>query len=269
MASGKGASLLQHHWELQHGQRWTRAPRQHHRQQQHGQWSIGAREQHHCQQQHGQRGIKHFIVTPPAIETMPSASVLWRRTPSAEITPPSVLKPSFLRPSAGATPPSGILRFTTTPLRTTTQPLVLLRSPATPSGMKTRRSVILRSLTTRLATTISLWAVSPAEVPWAISTSTLAIRALRASPEPCGLAQEMAAIQECFSPACTRVTTGQANAVPVLIDALGQLGPTSSSRRFKTDIKPIDKASESIVALKPEVFVTGFKRDHAAVWLNR
>jgi hypothetical protein len=48
-------------------------------------------------------------------------------------------------------------------------------------------------------------------------------------------------------------TTG-ANAIPVLIDAAGQLGTVASSQRFKDDIKPMDKASEAILALKPVTF---------------
>src|SRR5882724_5399198 len=48
----------------------------------------------------------------------------------------------------------------------------------------------------------------------------------------------------------TTVNTG----TPVLIDTFGQLGTTSSSRRFKKEIKPMDKASESILALKPVTF---------------
>ena len=48
------------------------------------------------------------------------------------------------------------------------------------------------------------------------------------------------------------VTTGNNNARPVVIDSAGQLGTVSSSRRYKTEIKPMDKASESILALKPE-----------------
>ena len=45
------------------------------------------------------------------------------------------------------------------------------------------------------------------------------------------------------------------DAMPVLIDSVGKLGTTSgSSRRFKTQIKPMDKASESILALKPVTF---------------
>lgn len=49
-------------------------------------------------------------------------------------------------------------------------------------------------------------------------------------------------------------TTGNANAIPVLIDSVGQLGTMSSSRRFKQEIKPMDKASETIHALKPVTF---------------
>jgi hypothetical protein len=50
------------------------------------------------------------------------------------------------------------------------------------------------------------------------------------------------------------VTTGVNNAIPVLIDSLGQLGTVSSSRRFKKKIKPMDKASEAILALTPVTF---------------
>ena len=42
--------------------------------------------------------------------------------------------------------------------------------------------------------------------------------------------------------------------LPVLIDLNGQLGTTVSSRRFKQEIKPIDEASETILALKPVTF---------------
>src|SRR6266536_3141075 len=50
------------------------------------------------------------------------------------------------------------------------------------------------------------------------------------------------------------VTTGQMNAVPVVIDSFGQLGTVSSSRRFKKEIKAMDKASEDILSLKPVTF---------------
>ena len=45
------------------------------------------------------------------------------------------------------------------------------------------------------------------------------------------------------------------DAMPVLIDSAGKLGTTNgSSRRFKSHIKPMAKASESILALKPVTF---------------
>lgn len=49
------------------------------------------------------------------------------------------------------------------------------------------------------------------------------------------------------------VTTGGA-ASPVLVDGNGQLGTTSSSRRFKRDIRPLDSMSEKLMALRPVSF---------------
>jgi hypothetical protein len=42
--------------------------------------------------------------------------------------------------------------------------------------------------------------------------------------------------------------------VPVIVDSNGRLGTTTSSKRFKDAIKPMDKASEAILALKPVTF---------------
>jgi hypothetical protein len=58
----------------------------------------------------------------------------------------------------------------------------------------------------------------------------------------------------CFIGSIRGVTTQNANAVPVLIDSAGQLGTANSSRRYKTDIKPIEDGSQSILALKPVSF---------------
>jgi hypothetical protein len=44
------------------------------------------------------------------------------------------------------------------------------------------------------------------------------------------------------------------DAVPVLIDSNDQLGTVGSSRRFKKEIKPMEKASEAVLALKPVTF---------------
>ncbi len=62
-----------------------------------------------------------------------------------------------------------------------------------------------------------------------------------------------------FIAAIYSITTAGA-AIPVLIDANDQLGTVSSSRRFKQDIKPMDKVSETILALKPVTF--HYKRDN-------
>jgi hypothetical protein len=56
------------------------------------------------------------------------------------------------------------------------------------------------------------------------------------------------------------VTTGNANAIPVLIDSDGQLGTMSSSRRFKHEIRPMDTASQAILSLKPVTF--NYKSDN-------
>jgi uncharacterized coiled-coil protein SlyX len=55
-------------------------------------------------------------------------------------------------------------------------------------------------------------------------------------------------------------TTQNNNAIPVVVDTAGQLGTVSSSRRFKKQIKPMDNASEAILALKPVTF--SYKSDN-------
>jgi hypothetical protein len=50
------------------------------------------------------------------------------------------------------------------------------------------------------------------------------------------------------------VTTGRADAVPVVIDANGQLGTISSSRDVKEDIEPLGQISERLLALRPVTF---------------
>jgi hypothetical protein len=45
-----------------------------------------------------------------------------------------------------------------------------------------------------------------------------------------------------------------ASGVPVFINSNNKLGTATSSKRFKDDIKPMDKASEALLALKPVTF---------------
>src|SRR5262249_39401257 len=59
----------------------------------------------------------------------------------------------------------------------------------------------------------------------------------------------------------------------VVVNSNGRLGVTASSARFKEAIKPMDKASEAILALKPVTF--HYKHDvdprasHSSVWWLR
>jgi hypothetical protein len=66
----------------------------------------------------------------------------------------------------------------------------------------------------------------------------------------------------CFISGIRDVTTGVPDAINVVIDSAGQLGTVSSSRRFKDEIKPMDRASEAILSLKPVTF--HYKSDHTA-----
>ncbi len=58
----------------------------------------------------------------------------------------------------------------------------------------------------------------------------------------------------CFIANIRGVQTGNADAIPVLIDSAGQFGTASSSARFKKEIKPMNTASEAILALNPVTF---------------
>jgi len=50
------------------------------------------------------------------------------------------------------------------------------------------------------------------------------------------------------------VTTGNNDAIPVVIDSNGQLGTVSSSRRFKEDIQDMGDASSGLLRLRPVTF---------------
>jgi len=50
------------------------------------------------------------------------------------------------------------------------------------------------------------------------------------------------------------VTTGVANAIPVLIDGNGQLGTVSSSARFKEEIRDMGELTDRLLELRPVVF---------------
>jgi hypothetical protein len=50
------------------------------------------------------------------------------------------------------------------------------------------------------------------------------------------------------------VTTGNSDAIPVVIDSNGQLGTLTSSQRFKEDIETCSEASSGLLRLRPVTF---------------
>ncbi len=57
-----------------------------------------------------------------------------------------------------------------------------------------------------------------------------------------------------FAAGVRGVTTGNNDAIPVVIDSNGQLGTVSSSRRFKEDIQDMGEASSGLLRLRPVSF---------------
>ncbi|MBV8903456.1 MAG: tail fiber domain-containing protein [Acidobacteriia bacterium] len=57
-----------------------------------------------------------------------------------------------------------------------------------------------------------------------------------------------------FAAGIRGVTTGNNNAIPVVIDSNGQLGTISSSRRFKEEIRDMGDASTNLMRLRPVTF---------------
>lgn len=60
--------------------------------------------------------------------------------------------------------------------------------------------------------------------------------------------------QRCFIQGIRGITTGIADAIPVLIDSAHQLGTVSSSEKYKQDIRPLADLSEIIYKLEPKFF---------------
>ena len=58
------------------------------------------------------------------------------------------------------------------------------------------------------------------------------------------------------------VTMQSATTLPVIVSNTGQLGTAASSARFKKDVKPMEQASDAILALKPVTF--HYKKDNTS-----
>ena len=57
-----------------------------------------------------------------------------------------------------------------------------------------------------------------------------------------------------FAGGIRNITTGNNDAVPVMIDSAGQLGTAGSSRRYKEDIEDMGEASRDLMRLRPVTF---------------
>lgn len=57
-----------------------------------------------------------------------------------------------------------------------------------------------------------------------------------------------------FAAGIRGITTGNNDAIPIMIDSAGQLGTISSSRRFKEDIDDMGEASQDLLRLRPVTF---------------
>jgi uncharacterized coiled-coil protein SlyX len=62
------------------------------------------------------------------------------------------------------------------------------------------------------------------------------------------------ASDRCFIGNIRGVVVGNLDGINVIVDSDGQLGTSNSSRRFKKDIKPMERTSEVILALEPVTF---------------
>ena len=238
------------------------------------------------------RVFEPCLAIPMAASTPLLAFIRSLATPAGFLIVPLALIRSRTIRTARATRPTVILRSITTPAATT-RPLVLLRSIATPPAAATRPTgaQALYSNTTGAGNTANssfalfhnttgnnntatgsqaLQNNTTGAGNTAYGDSALFNNTTGALNTALGLgagsgvttANNVIAIgtgganvsNTCFIGNIFGVTTQNANAIPVLVDSAGQLGTASSSRRFKKEIKPMDSASESILALKPVAF---------------
>ncbi len=145
-----------------------------------------------------------------------------------------------------ATPQKGKTPFSASPLASTTPPSVRKRSIAILPATRTRPLVMLRSLPALKNNTTGSGNIALGDGAGYRVTTAHHVIAIGTPGANVSLS--------CFIGSIRGIATANADAIPVLIDSAGQLGTLSSSRRFKKEIKTTDRASESILALKPVTF---------------
>ena len=162
-----------------------------------------------------------------------------------------------------------LVRSLATPPATTTRPTVLVRSISNTTGNNntatgfhalfdnttgddnTAIGIVALANNTTGSNNIALGAAPAAISPPAITISTSATEVLLASPTPSASADEEP--DRHLYRRHSGVTAANGG-IAVVDRPNGQLGTVTSSARFKEEIKPMDKASEAILALKPVTF---------------
>src|SRR5438477_9253363 len=143
------------------------------------------------------------------------------------------------------------MRSLATPRATTTQPAVLVRWLPTRAVTTTRPRVFRRSLIIRPVQTTLPWAATPERTSPQGATILISARRLAAEANTIRIGKSGTQNKTFIAGISGKIVAG---GVGVIINATGQLGTVVSSARFKEAIKPMDRASETILALKPVTF---------------
>jgi hypothetical protein len=166
-------------------------------------------------------------------------------------TRPPVLMHCMPTPQAVPTPLAVFKRFMTTRLATTTQPPVSLRLLTTSPAVTTLPSVFARCFSIQSVTATSQLVFQPVSIsPLAVTILISATLVLLGSSGRIRIGTQRIQTATFIAGITDVAVTGS----QVVVSPNGRLGITASSKRFKDEIKPMDNASEAILALRPVTF---------------
>src|ERR1700730_8870125 len=180
---------------------------------------------------------------------------------------PPVIKRSTATPLAATTRPTELTRSFTTRPASRTRPTVLKRSIATPPATRTRPTVLMRWVTTTQATENTAIGYQALLNNTAAGNTALGYGAgsnLTTGNDNIDIGNDGVAgdagiirigrsfISATFIAGIYGATASGGAAV--FVNSAGQLGTSTSSRRFKDQIKPMEKASEALFGLNPVTF---------------
>ena len=170
-------------------------------------------------------------------------------------TPPTVFLRSFLTDLAGTTPPTACRRFMLTPA------VVIIPLMVSTGGSNTAIGVAALSTNTIEPNNIAVGANAGSYV--SSGSNNIDIGNLGANESATVRIGTTGTQTDTYIAGISGVTV--AGGVGVIVDSNGHLGTVVSSARFKEAIKPMDKASEAILALKPVTFRYNHELDPAGI----